>query len=315
MTHRRCGTCKHFEQAPIFRKGWCRNPLLYSPQQSHLVSDEDLDCERGMGNYWEPSDDYVMTHTRAFSDRTASREAPDDDATTAGDSAQLRSSRGVPIYPVSGSSGYGSEPPPPAGSDPGGGWGGDDRNQFGYYEEERYWTDYLRIVLPLLGVILLVVVLWFWIANALDDDDDDNGDIAGDATSTETIPTVGDDTSPTEPAAGTEAPPGTAEAPTPTSPPDNGGEEPAGTEPPANGGEPTGLYNGAIAEIANTGGTGVNVRADATTSAEILNVYLDGTQVEIIGDPVEAEGFTWWPITGEAVEMGWIVQEYLALIE
>ncbi|MDQ3549250.1 MAG: hypothetical protein M3439_10590, partial [Chloroflexota bacterium] len=53
MTGRKCGSCKHYEAAPIWRKGWCRNPMLYSPQQSHLVSEEELDCERGMGNYWE----------------------------------------------------------------------------------------------------------------------------------------------------------------------------------------------------------------------------------------------------------------------
>ena len=56
MTVRKCSTCKHYEPAPIWRKGWCRNPLLYSPQQSHLVGEEDLDCDRGMGNYWEPLD-------------------------------------------------------------------------------------------------------------------------------------------------------------------------------------------------------------------------------------------------------------------
>ena len=56
MTGRKCSSCKHYEPAPIWRKGWCRNPLLYSPQQSHLVGEDDLDCERGMGNYWEPGD-------------------------------------------------------------------------------------------------------------------------------------------------------------------------------------------------------------------------------------------------------------------
>ena len=34
---RKCSTCKFYEPAPIWRKGWCRNPLLYAPQQSHLV--------------------------------------------------------------------------------------------------------------------------------------------------------------------------------------------------------------------------------------------------------------------------------------
>ena len=56
MTGRTCKTCKHFEPAPIRRKGWCRNPLLYSPQQSHLVQQDDLDCGHRIGNYWEPAE-------------------------------------------------------------------------------------------------------------------------------------------------------------------------------------------------------------------------------------------------------------------
>ena len=50
---RKCSTCKFYEPAPIWRKGWCRNPLLYAPQQSHLVAEDDLDCSRGLSDYWE----------------------------------------------------------------------------------------------------------------------------------------------------------------------------------------------------------------------------------------------------------------------
>lgn len=56
---RKCGTCKYFEPAPLWRKGWCRHPLLYAPHQSHLVSEDDLDCDRGMTNYWEPAEQPV----------------------------------------------------------------------------------------------------------------------------------------------------------------------------------------------------------------------------------------------------------------
>ncbi|MGI8857596.1 MAG: SH3 domain-containing protein [Thermomicrobiales bacterium] len=53
---RKCSTCKFYEPAPIWRKGWCRNPLLYAPQQSHLVAEDDLDCSRGLSDYWEGAD-------------------------------------------------------------------------------------------------------------------------------------------------------------------------------------------------------------------------------------------------------------------
>ena len=56
MPEHKCSTCKHYESAPMWKKGWCRNPLLYSPQQSHLVGEDDLDCNRGMGSYWEAID-------------------------------------------------------------------------------------------------------------------------------------------------------------------------------------------------------------------------------------------------------------------
>src|SRR5262245_17133858 len=61
MPERKCQTCKHFEASPIRHKGWCRNPLLYSPQQSHLVDHNDLDCGRGLGNYWEPIEPVVRS--------------------------------------------------------------------------------------------------------------------------------------------------------------------------------------------------------------------------------------------------------------
>ena len=35
-----------------------------------------------------------------------------------------------------------------------------------YQPEERYWTDYLRIALPVVGLLLLIGLLWYW-ASAL----------------------------------------------------------------------------------------------------------------------------------------------------
>ena len=53
MPDRKCLTCKHYEPSPIRHKGWCRNPVLYSPQQSHLVDQDTLDCGRRYGSFWE----------------------------------------------------------------------------------------------------------------------------------------------------------------------------------------------------------------------------------------------------------------------
>ncbi len=54
--NRKCGNCRHFEPAPLWRKGWCRNPLLYPTHANHLVDSTGLDCESGFRSriYWEP---------------------------------------------------------------------------------------------------------------------------------------------------------------------------------------------------------------------------------------------------------------------
>src|SRR5699024_10579161 len=50
---RRCGTCRHFEPSSSWRRGWCRNTLLFAPGQSHQVQSEELDCSRGLKDFWE----------------------------------------------------------------------------------------------------------------------------------------------------------------------------------------------------------------------------------------------------------------------
>lgn len=54
--NRKCGNCRYFEPAPLWRKGWCRNPQLYPPHANHLVDSATIDCEGGFRSriYWEP---------------------------------------------------------------------------------------------------------------------------------------------------------------------------------------------------------------------------------------------------------------------
>ena len=306
MTGRKCGACKHYEPAPIWRKGWCRNPLLYAPQQSHLVFEDDLDCERGMGNYWEPLE---QDSDSAFSEPVAR---------VIGQAPVRAAATGRPVFSVSGSSGYGSDPQPPQGGgswSPGGGRGSGDGGDYfgGGYEEERYWTDYLRIAAPVLGVFLLIVLFWFWVSSFLGDDDDPNQGANGTGTAgietvqvTGTATTDGADGSATIPIVGTGTPGG------PTNTPSADGE-PTATTPIA---PPSGdIYPGATVEVAGTGGTGVNVRAEANTSSEIVTVALDGWQGVTTGDLVEGEGYIWWPVEFDDGTFGYVVSDYLILIE
>lgn len=295
MGRRNCASCKHYERSSIARMGWCRNPELYAAHHNHLVSADDLDCDRGAGDFWQSLEE--------SSDQASEiKRGPIISVTTTG----------APVYAVSGSSGYSNDPPPP-GDSGGPPWGGD----FDYYDEERTLADYARIAAPILGVIVLVILLWFWIANFLDDDND-NDDTAS-ATATEALPTFEASPEPTGETDGTASPPAVAPTPTtgdggvaPTTG-DGTGDEP--TEP--SDGEPGGteIYLGATVEVANTGGAGVNVRAEASTSSEVLTVFLDGTQVQVIGGPFEGESFIWWQVTGNEVASGWIVEDYLVVVE
>lgn len=51
---RKCSTCKHYQPSPLWRKGWCRNPLLYDRNTNHLVESDSLACNRTFIDYWEP---------------------------------------------------------------------------------------------------------------------------------------------------------------------------------------------------------------------------------------------------------------------
>lgn len=293
MSGRKCSTCKHYEPAPIWRRGWCRNPTLYAPQQNHIVFEDDLDCERGMGNYWEPADATGQIRPQIPLQPVYGRHSDD---------SRIISTRGGhPIYSVSGSSGYDNDPDdyPPVDDDIplSGRSGGRD---LGYYPEERYWTDYLRIGAPILGVILILALFWFW-ANAFWGGD--NNKVGAGGTPQATLPAITaspEATSPTgattPPIILTTPPPGVA-----TQPPAEA------TKPPAQGGT---ITIGATVVVANAGGTGVNFRAEPSTDSDILDVLLDGTELTVIDGPLDAEGYTWWQVEGTA-GTGWLVQDYL----
>lgn len=294
MSGRKCSTCKHYEPAPIWRRGWCRNPILYAPQQNHLVFEDDLDCERGMGNYWEPAD--ATGQIRPHIPLQPVYSLPEHSRRV------ISTHAGQPVYSVSGSSGYDNDPDddyPTVDDDmpPAGGGGRD----LGYYPEERYWTDYLRIGAPILGVILILALFWFW-ANAFWGDDEN--DVATNGTPQATLPAITASPSATaqtgttgSPIILTTPPPGVA-----TQPPGQG----TTPEPPA-GGE---IAIGATVAVANSGGTGVNFRTEPSTESEIIDVLLDGTQLTVIDGPLDAEGYTWWQVEGDA-GTGWLVQDYL----
>jgi hypothetical protein len=43
-----------------------------------------------------------------------------------------------------------------------------------YETEERYWTDYLRVALPVIGLLLMLVLFWWWAQQFIGSDGDKN---------------------------------------------------------------------------------------------------------------------------------------------
>lgn len=69
-----------------------------------------------------------------------------------------------------------------------------------------------------------------------------------------------------------------------------------------------GLAEGGTATV-NT--DGVNLRAEPSTSADVVSVIANGTVVTISGASQDADGYTWWPITLDDGTTGWIVADFL----
>lgn len=69
---------------------------------------------------------------------------------------------------------------------------------------------------------------------------------------------------------------------------------------------------GGTARVANTGGSGVNLRAGSGTTFDVVQVLPDDTPLEITEGPIDADGYTWWKVRLEDGTEGWLVQEFMA---
>jgi hypothetical protein len=71
------------------------------------------------------------------------------------------------------------------------------------------------------------------------------------------------------------------------------------------------LSVGSQAKVVGTGGSGLNVRSGAGMGNARVKTLPDGTAVEVIGGPKDADGFTWWQIRDQAGVTGWVASKYL----
>ena len=317
MPDHKCSTCKHYESAPMWKKGWCRNPLLYSPQQSHLVGEDDLDCNRGMGSYWEAIDtaasplieesgeigranamytnpqrgDATYGDTGRFNPPPPRNIAPATPITQAQGARRPTPTRreAEPIVarqgnqqPVARSrsrqSGRGAEPL--RSSDPAG---------YNNTPQEHYsWGDYLRRSYPVIGVILLLGAFWVWSARQL----------AGGPQLTPTLPLPSASADPSAAAPVVVITPSVPVA---------GGVAPTATLPIP----PPGVIAPGARVLVTTSGAGANIRDQPSIQGVVVTSQDDGTPLTITGASQEADGYTWWPVRGEGFE-GWVAEALIS---
>ena len=198
-----------------------------------------------------------------------------------------------------------------------------------YQPEERYWTDYLRIALPVIGIILMLGLLWIWASQLLGDDNpvgtatpDDSvalvSTLTPDPNAVNTEPT-GASTPDTNTTAGQIPIPGTTPAagttgetfnPTAETPAAGGDDQTqtdtTADEPPATGE----IALDSQVEITDE----VNVRPSAGTVEDPVRTAAAGETAVVISGPEEADGFVWWELVFDDGSSGFVAEDFLTVI-
>jgi len=181
-----------------------------------------------------------------------------------------------------------------------------------YQPEERYWTDYLRIALPVIGLLLLIGLLWYW-ASALIGDG--GSDVPPTPELAAVITPVNEATpSPPTATAVVIAPtPGPPTVPTPTPAPQVVATTPPAAAPAAaDASNPCANMPVYAAGSLVTTTDQVRLRGSPSTEGEIITELPAGTQLEVTGDFEEAGQCDWWPVTYTATnQSGFVIEEFL----
>lgn len=193
--------------------------------------------------------------------------------------------------------------------------------------EERYWTDYLRIALPVIGLLLMIGLLWYWATQLIGDSPEttdpatEGVGLVSEGTPPPTQPTVQIQEPTAQTGNGSTIGIGAGES-TPESQPQETqpAQDPAAgdnqTSEPETEGETTG-------EEAATGGAyesgdpvviiedGVNVRPSASLEGDPITMLNTGDQLTIASGPVEGESYIWWEVILPSGDAGWVVEDFI----
>lgn len=67
----------------------------------------------------------------------------------------------------------------------------------------------------------------------------------------------------------------------------------------------TTLINGSSALVTNTGGIGLRLRSNPSTSAGIVTTLPEGTRLTVTGGSAQSSGYTWYPVQTPGGQTGW----------
>jgi hypothetical protein len=183
-----------------------------------------------------------------------------------------------------------------------------------YESEERYWTDYLRVALPVIGLLLMLALFWWWAQEFIGDD----GDPTTVANATQTaIATIAPPTATAtsevvvQPTEGNEQPT--------EDPDDESGGPDEGDETPDEGDsvDCDGDFTRSQAVVVTA--DGVNMREEPdTTQDNVVEQLNEGAELTIVGDCYEEDddGNLFWRVrNSESAETGYVAGEFLEASE
>lgn len=70
--------------------------------------------------------------------------------------------------------------------------------------------------------------------------------------------------------------------------------------------------SGDVVRVTGTGGFDLRLRSGPGTLYETLKLVAEGTQLEIVGEPRQADNYLWWPVRDPVDgKQGWVAADYL----
>ncbi len=67
-------------------------------------------------------------------------------------------------------------------------------------------------------------------------------------------------------------------------------------------------------KVTDTGSLGLRLRNGPGLSYETAGVFEEGTELQVIDGPQEADGIQWWKLKSESGEIGWAAGDFLTLV-